>query len=620
MGSDFRFGAFEVDLRAHELRKKGLRVRLAEQPFQVLAILLEHPGEVVTRDELRRRLWPADTFVDFGHSLNNAVNRLRSALGDQVGTPLLIETLPRHGYRFIGPVERLQRQNAPPHTTPQRTPRLHVTGWRRLVAAGAVLALLAVVGYFARIRVGRPQPAARVAMLAVLPFENLTGDPEQEYLCDGLTEEMITQIATLQPQQLGVIARTSSMHYKATRKPLEEVARELGVDYVLEGSVRRSASRLRINAQLIRVRDRTHLWAESFDRDATDVLDVERHVARAVAREIQLVLPSRQQARLRRGPAANPEAHQLYIKGLYLANKGLEPSLTRALVQFERAISKDPRFAPAYAGKAVCYTRLSTFYMPPTEAMPLAREAALKALELDADLSEAHTALGVVKLFFDWDHSGAEAELVQAIALNPSSADAHAWYGYLLGSLGRHEEALEKTRRALALDPLSAVRHADLQWQLLLARRYDEVVEEGRKALELEPHMALAHLNTGTAYSLKGDLDRAVAELEDAVRLDESSMMMLGLAYAYAVSGKTREARELLDEMSALSERRYVCAFEMGVAQGALGDTDRAFEWLRRAIDERSDCIPWLNVEPMLDTLRDDPRFAALVRQVGFRP
>jgi len=616
MAFDFRFGAFQLDLRAGELRRKGLRVKLPEQPLQLLAILLQHPGEVVTREELRGRLWPGDTFVDFDHGLNNAVNRLREALGDRVDTPIFIETLPRHGYRFIAPVESGVPRDAVAPGPPAPPPR-NLTRRRWLFGGGAVLASLIAGAALTWTRPGRRQPPAPRVMLAVLPFENLSNDSALEYVGDGLTEEMITQLGGLQPEQLGVIARTSSMHYKGTRKRLDEVARELGVDYVLEGSVRRSGSRLRISAQLIQVRDQTHLWAESFERDVSDVVDVESQVTQAIAREIQLALPPWQQARLRGGRRVNTEAHQLYLKGVYLANKGGEQGLELALGQFQQAIAKDPRFALAQAGKAVCYTRLSSFYMPPREAMPHAKEAALKALELDEGLSEAHTALALVKLFYDWDRTGAEEELKRAIALNPSSAEALAWYGYYLASLGRHEEALAKTRRAQALDPLSAVRHADLQWVLLLARRYDEVLEEGRKALELEPHFALARSNTGLAYALKGEFPRALAELERSARMDDSPVMALALAYGYAVSGKTREAARLLAEMKTLSHRRYVCSFEMATAHATLGETDRAFEWLRRALGERSDCMVWLKAEPMLDSLRSDPRFSALLREVG---
>jgi TolB-like protein/DNA-binding winged helix-turn-helix (wHTH) protein len=476
-----RFSDFHVDFRSGELRKHGVRIKLQVQPFQVLQVLLEHPGELVTREELQKWIWPADTFVDFDHGLNNAVKKLRQALGDNAEKPRFIETLSKRGYRFIGTIQNGAPAAAPHDAavakastgTTARDPDQRGLPWASALGLAVVVAFV-IAGYFSwRQLRPRSQPPDGKIMLAVLPFQNLTGDPSQEYFSDGFTEEMITALGGLQPERLGVIARTSAMKYKHTDKAVDQIGRELGVQYVLEGSVRRDAGRTRISAQLIQVKDQSHLWADTYQRDLRDIFRVQNEVADAIAGQIRLRLTPPEQARLAAARPVNPEAHEAYLLGRFNWNKRTRDGMMTGLGYFQKAVSLDPKDPLGYTGIADSYITLGLFeHLRPSEAFPLAKEAVLKALALDDTLVDAQSTLAqVYQSERDWERT--EQQCKRSLALNPSYALGHYRYGLFLSRAGRHEEAVAEIRRASELDPLSPSMMSALGQTFLFARRYD---------------------------------------------------------------------------------------------------------------------------------------------------
>ncbi len=627
-----RFGVFEVDLRTGELRKQGLKVKLHGQPFQVLALLLERPGELVTREEIREKLWPGDTFIDFEHSVNSSIKRLREALGDDPAAPRFIETLPRHGYRFIAPVDGETMQELPLPITGSGTiqespPRRH---WTVAVAGSLVAAVVAVL--FALniaglrdsvLRSGRVvrEPPLQIQSIAVLPFENLSHDPEQEYFADGMTEELITNLGKI--SALRVISRTSVMQYKGTRKPLPQIARELNVDAIVEGTVQRSENRMRITANLLHASTDRHLWAERYERDLRDVLALQSEVARAIASEIQIKVTPNEQLRMGGSRLVNPEAYEAYLRGRYQWNMRTEESLEKATAYFQKAIEKDPRYAPAYAGLADCYAILGdNGFHRPQEVFPQARAAAMRALEIDPTLAEAHTSLASVMKAFEWDWAGAEREFRQAIELNPNYSTARQFHGELLESVGRYEEAVAELKRACQLDPFAPRSYGILAWILYLARRYDEGMEAVQKGLDVDPNHAVIFYVRGQIYLQKGRYEQALADSLEAERLLPGPYYpRLGLVRAYAALGRKREALKQLDELNQISRHRYVMPTSLALAYSDVGDKQQAFAWLEKAYEERD---PWLGLtlksEPGFDRLRSDPRFQDLVRRMNFPP
>ena len=628
-----RFGAYAVDLRSGELHKEGVKLKLQEQPFRLLALLLEHPGEVVTREELRQRLWPEDTFVSFDDGLNTAIKKLRDALGDSAEKPRLIETLPKHGYRFILPVTMMGTETAREFSTQAAdtaSPVLPHTllrsarSWSRSrtvlpLAIGA--AALSLVAYLVRPHV-RPQatPRSGKIMLAVLPFENLSGDPEQEFFSEGMTEEMIAQLGGLHPAELGVIARSSAMQYKHPNKSINEVGRELGVQYVLEGSVRKAGDRLRITAQLIQVVDQTHLWAQTYDRDVRDALAIQGDVARAIAEEIRLKLTPEQQQRLAAVRRPDSEAFDLYLNGRYFFHRGVD-GMPRAVENFQRAIAKDPDYALAYSGLADAYTTQAFWaWESPKQALEQAKGAAEKALALNTSLAEAHASLANVKLY-SWDFRGAEEEFRRALQLNPSYANAHHWYSHCLVALGRMDESLTETNRALIFDPLDLSIQTHLGWHHYYAREYDQVIAPIRKALEVDasPRSRVApHAILGAMYEQKRMYDEAIANFRDAVGQSGGIPVYIAqLAHAQAASGNRTEALRLLEELKRLPKHKYVPPEEIAAVYVALGQKETAFEWLEQAYQIRSASLINLKVDPRFDALRSDPRFSDLARRIG---
>lgn len=568
-----RFGIFEADLQSGELWKRGLKIRLQEQPFKVLKLLLEHPGELVTRDELQQKLWPDDTFVDFDEGLNSAILKVRHALGDSAERPRFVETLPRRGYRFITSVEREAGPSLPPP----------------------------------------------VESLAVLPLQNLTGDPSQEYFVDGMTDTLIANLTQI--GALRVISRTSVMQYKGTPKPMPQIARELNVDAVVEGAVARSRDRVRITAQLIHAPTDQHLWAKQYERDFRDVLLLQSEVARAIANEIQVRLTPQEQARLAGARSVNPEAYEAHLKGRFHWNKRTEEELKKGIAYFEQAIEKDPAYALAYAGLADCYNLLgATVYgaLPPREAYPRAKAAAAKALEIEEALAEPHTSLAWAAFAFYWDFTSAEREFRRAIELNPNYATAHHWYAFYLVARARWNEAISEIRRARDLDPVSLIINTNVGVILYFARQYDEAIDQFRRALELDPGFVPAYWSLEWAYEQKGRYEEAITAIEHALRLSGGSPVYDSMrGHAYAVAGKRAEAQKVIEELQALSNRRYVSPFEIALVYIGLGDTGEAFRWLDRAYEERSFWLVLLNVDPRFDHLRSDQRFQDLVRRVG---
>jgi len=630
-----RFGIFEADLRTGELRKRGARIRLQEQPFQVLAVLLTRPGDLVTRDELRDRLWTADTFVDFEHGLNKAINKVREALGDSAESPRFVETVPRRGYRFIADVTVVDLESVPPETyapstvgdtltagdreppdVAEQTTTPKGRGWQRtLTITGCGLALVSIVlvGWLLQSRGTSPT----IRSVAVLPLENLSGDPSQEYFADGMTDQLIATLGQI--SALRVISRTSVMGYKGARKPLPQIARELNVDAVIEGSFMRSGGRVRITAQLIDAAVDKHLWAKSYDGDVRDTLALQSRVARAIADEIRVNVQPNEQAALKNVKAVNPDAYEAYLKGRYFWNKRTADGLKKAKDYFDEAVAKAPDYGPAYSGLADTYALLGDWQygvMPSREALPAAKAAATKAVELDDTLGEAHTSLGFVFSGFDWEWVSAEKEFRRSIDLTPGYATAHHWYAWHLSLMGRHGEALAEMRKARSLDPLSLIINADLAEILLIAHFDDESAQQSRKTIEMDPDFALAHNQLAEAYLHKHRLDDAITEFRKAVQLSEGSpICTANLARAYVLSGRRADAEQLLIGLKQRSNPAYSNAAEIAMVYAALGENAQAMAWLERGYGERFN--PGVLLRPGFDALRTDPRFRDIEHRVG---
>ncbi len=628
-----RFGVFELDLHAGELRKDGLRVRLQEQPFQVLATLLEQPGEVVTRETLQKKLWPADTFVDFDHGLNKAISKIREALSDSAASPRFVETVARRGYRFLAEVKvgyaapvrspelaTLLRPLAEARDRPELAgepamPKYLLSSLAWKILAFVLLLLVASLSSWKLHSWNRPSLVIR--SLAVLPLESLSNDASQDYFADGMTDELIADLGQI--SALRVISRTSVMAYKHTRKPLPQIARELNVDAVVEGTVLRSGDQVRITAQLIEASADKHLWSQSYQGELRDTLALQNQVARAIADQIRINVNPQEQAALKSVKVVNPQAYESFLKGRYFWNKRTADGLKVALAYFSQAIDEDPKYAQAYSGLADTYSLLGDWQyavMTPKEALPKAKAAAIKALELDSTLGEAHNSLAFCLDGFDWDFDSAGKEFRRAIELNPGYATAHHWHAWHLSLLGRYDEAIAEMREAENLDPLSLIINADLAELLVLAHSYDESIRQSRKTIEMDPNFALAHNQLAQAYLQKHMNHEAVAELEKAAQLSGGSPTVIAnLARAYVASGKRSEAVKLLNDLKKRSSPGYSRASEIAVIYVSLGDSDQAMSWLEKSYEERFN--PGVLLRPGFDPLRSDPRFQDLVRRIG---
>jgi len=534
-----------------------------------------------------------------------------------------LEKQPEHRYQsakeIVADLRRLASgsQSIAPSATPAKAPY----GSKGLKAASigvlvvVALALLSPMSW--RGRLFSPGAAAQVRSLAVLPLENFSRDPDQDFFADGMTEALITDLSKI--SALRVISRTSVMQYKGAKKPLPQIARELQVDAVIEGSVERAGDRVRITAQLIDAVNDKHLWAERYDRDVGDVLLLQGEISRTIADEIRIKLTPQQGTQLAKNPRVDPQVQEDYLKGRYHLNKGSEEEIRKGIQFFEDVLTRNPKDARGYAGLADSYVALSDSYVAPSEILPKAKATSLKALELDDNLAEAHTSSGVVRFLYDWDWAGAEIEFKRAIELNPSSADAHVWYGVFLAQMDRGSEAIAELKRAEALDPLSLSVHVNAGWVYYLMRQNEQAIEQWRKALDLEPQFAVSHSAIWVGYLRSPDFAKVMAALGKGTSVDDP-MELAALGGIYAVSGDSAQARSVLTKLSAMSTRRYVCPYEMATAHAVLGDKDQAIAYLRRGYQEHSGCIPDIKTDPRLDALRSDPRFQELLRSVGFPP
>ncbi len=629
-----RFGTYELSLQSGEVRKAGVRIRVQQQPLKLLELLLERPGEVVTREELRSRVWPDEDFGDFDQAVNIAIAKLRSALGDSADNPRYIETLPKRGYRFIAEVSvveadaRAKRPESatgelpvaePAHQLPgaglAAAPKRQLWPVRGVIAALALVLILAALAvWLLRSRV--PAPTG-IRSLVVLPLDNLSGEASQDYFADGMTDELITDLAQI--SALRVISRTSAMVYKGAHKPLPQIARELNVDAVVEGTVLRSGDQVRITAQLIQASDDKHLWAESYEGNLRDTLALQNKVAAAIAEQIRINLNPHEQAALKNAKVVNPEAYESYLKGRYFWNKRTATSLKVALAYFNQAIEEDPKYAQAYSGLADTYALLGDWQyavMTPKEALPKAKAAAMKALELDDSLSEAHNSLAFCLEGFDWDFGSAEKEFRRAIELNPGYATAHHWYAWHLSLVGRSSEAIAEMRKAENLDPLSLIINADLAELLLIAHLPDESIENSRKTIEMDANFALAHNQLAQGLLEKHMSVEAIAEMQKAIQLSGgSSTFTANLARAYAASGQKAAAIEQLNDLKKRSPSGDPHSSEIAMIYAALGDNDQAMAELNKSYQERFN--PGVLLRPGFDPLRSDPRFQDLVRRIG---
>ncbi len=626
-----RFGVFDIDLAAGELRKHGLKIRIQEQPFQVLALLVQNAGKLVTREELQKELWPADTFVDFDHGLNKAINKIRDALSDSAESPRYVETLSRRGYRFLAEVKDADapvRSPEPPAkpegevlgppdasgklAAPERP--LRPRAWK-ISALGVLVLLIASLAIW-RLHYRTHTPSA-IRSLAVLPLESLSNDATQDYFADGMTDELISDLGQI--SALRVISRTSAMTYKHARKPLPQIARELNVDAVVEGTVLRSGERVRITAQLIDAATDKHLWSQSYEGELRDTLTLQNKVANAIAEQIRIKLNPQEQAALKNTKLVNPQAYESYLKGRYFWNKRTADGLKVALAYFNQAIDEDPNYAQAYSGLADTYALLGDWQyavMTPKEALPKAKAAAIKALELDSTLGEAHNSLAFVLDGFDWDFDAGGKEFQKAIELNPNYATAHHWFAWHLSLLGRYDEAIAEMKKGENLDPLSLIINADLAELLVLAHSYDESIQQSNKTIEMDPNFAMAHNQLGQGYLEKQMYGEAVAQLQKAVQLSGGSPTCIAnLARAYAASGQRSEAIKLLDSLKKRSNSSYSYGSEIATIYASLGDSDQAMNWLEKAYQERFN--PGVLLRSGFDPLRSDARFKDLVRRVG---
>jgi TolB-like protein/Tfp pilus assembly protein PilF len=566
----FRFGRFELDVRARELRKDGVRLRMQDQPFEVLVMLLEQPGDVLTRDELRRRLWPDGTFVDFEHGLNAAVKRLRAALGDNADRPRFVETLNRRGYRFIGAVDRIE----PEHP----------------IAAGKV-------------------------RLAVLPFADLGSAAGHDYFSEGLTEEMITRLGRCCSDRLAVVARSSSMLVHRTAHTPREIGRSLQADFLLSGGIRRDADRVRITARLIETRGETQLWAESYDRPLSDCFLVQSQVAAEIAQSLAMeLLP---EARTRRAGTRQVAAHQAFLKGRYHWNKAGMTGVEEAVAFYEQAVALDPDFAAAHASLARAHVAAAEYYLrEPREALEAGRLAAARALELDPSESDAHLALAEIRKTVDL--AGAEAAYRSALAFNPSSEAAHRLYGLFLAARGRIPEATLAAQRACDLDPLCLVVNTSAAWVRYLAQEYDEAIDWCRHTLDMDPQFRPASCVLAAALVETGRIDEAISVYEQALAPRPDAVLATWLAHALAVAGDRQRAIEILTELDGVAIG-YVSPYHRALAYTALDRTDAAVALLRAAFEERDPAIVNLAAEPRFERLRADARYGALARRLGLR-
>ena len=646
-----RTGLFEIDLASGQLHKNGRRLPLQEQPFRVLAMLLERPGEVVTRQELQASLWPADTYVGFDEGLNTAIRKLRTALGDSAGNPRFIETLPRRGYRFIAPVtettpafggpesaavqghagieehEAFVEPDHPQQVEPPATPAYQRPWKKTLLVTALVVLAFTVVAYIVHSRSSPGSAPAHRAMLAILPFQNLSNDPGQEYFSDGLTEETITDLGQISPEHLGVIARTSAMAYKHTDKTISQIGRELGVDYIVEGSVRREGGRARVSAQLIRVSDQTHLWAQNYDRDLQDLLDVQNDLGRSIAEQVSANLTPQRQIELSKKHSVNPEAYDLYLKGRFYWNQRTPEAIKESIAYFQEAIAKDANFALAYAGLADAYniSNIVGLYSA-SESLPQARAAAMRAIQLDPSLAEAHAALGMEKSHYEFDFPGAEREFLKALELNPNSPYAHLFYSNcFLTPMGRMAQAIAENKRAVEIDPLSLPINNFMGMTYMMAGDEGNAYRVFQHTLAMDPSFPLSHEYFSWLLLTMGRYEDAIKEHEKSEvlsgsTLEEAAAEATVMERAFKSGGEKGFWQKHLELVLEVRKQpgAEASASVLAGAYAMAGQKDKAFEWLEKGYEEREgQDLTLLKFDPAYKNLRGDPRFSAMLRKIG---
>jgi TolB-like protein/DNA-binding winged helix-turn-helix (wHTH) protein len=623
-----------MDLVAGEIRKAGMRLKLPGQPFQVLQALLERPQEIVTREELRQRLWPDNTFVDYDLALKKAVNRLREVLGDSAESPHFIETIPRRGYRFIGNVEM---SASAPSTSSAQPPVSSVEAveersaktrksWKVIGAlglAGIAAVLLGLNAGKLRTRIFARSPSVEIHAIAVLPLENLSKDPEQEYFVDGMTDQLITELA--RAGELRVISHTSVTPYKGARKPLGVIAKELNVDAIVEGTVLRSGNRVRVTAQLVSASPERHLWADSYQGDLTDIFSLQDRVARSIAREIRVSLTPEEQARLTNTPPFEPEAYDAYVRGRYYSSQITADGFEKAVVSFRRAIELQPRYAQAYADLAETYCwAAATNVIPGQEGLPKARQAAMKALEIDERLSQAHSSLAWVKYVYEWNFPEAETEFHRSLELHPSTSWPPLWYGMYLAQGNRIEESIAEMRKVQQMDPLSPVANALALVPLVTGRKYDAAIEDAQKLLDMDRQNGLARWIMNMAYERKGDFSKAIALQEETAVLygapkEAAAQSAERLRSAYKTLGPPGYWRVNLERQRLEWKKKPGEPYDLAALSARVGDREHAFVWLDKAFRAHSQAlIYWLRTDPAFDSFRSDAKYEELVRRIGF--
>ncbi len=615
-----RFGVFDLNPQAGELRKTGHRISLRPQAARLLALLARRPGQILTREELKDEIWGKETFVDFEHGLNLCIRQIREALGDDADTPRYIETLPRRGYRFIAPVEATDRP-VPTVAPPPGVPTHEHFAWRSATLIAGVTLIIGISVAIAdpyEVREHLFGGLTRARTIAVLPLLNLSGDANQDYFADGITEALTTDLARMETVQ--VISRSSAMQYKVVKKPLPTIASELHADAIVEGSVQRVGNRVRVTAQLIRATTDKHLWADTYERDVSDILVLQDEVASAIAAQIQSRLGGPKPVILRKAQAVSPEAYETYLKANYYFDQF---DLQKSIEYYDQAIKLDPDLAPAYAHMANAYFFLGFFgAMPPQQAWGKVKEAGLLAVAKDDLLPEGHGALALAKLHYDWDFAGAEREFRRALELNPNDADIRHSYAHYLMAMGRMDESAAESRRAVELDPVDDGLTDCLCWHSYAARKYESSIQLALEVLKRQPNDTWELAILGWDYEQNGLPDRAVTEFKKAVDVEPkdspiSTFLFAGLGQAYALAGMKSDAEQILRTLLEKSKRSYVSPFDIALIYTALGEKDTAFDWLKKAVNERSTFLVYSKWEPRLDPLRSDPRFGQMLKKIG---
>ena len=659
-----RFGEdLELDLRPRRLRRGSRLLKLERIPLEILILLVERPGEIVSREEIVARVWGNDVFLDTDNSIRGAIRKIRQALRDDPETPRFIQTVTGRGYRFIAPIISAEKEHIvePPKTggsivpagesfvlgsrslPPERNLGLVNQGQERTatplpaiksglgevrrrtrawllggLAAVVVVTVLSLLAFWGQRGSRTSATSDRKTVLAVLPFDNLSRDPDQEFFSEGLTEEMIAQVGKLNRDRLRVIARSSVAKYKGSTLAAREIGKELNADYLVQGSVRRSSNRVRITVQLIQARDQIDVWTESYDRELKDVLAVEDSVVRSIASQIHIALSEKQEKHLAVPRQVSPEAYEAYLKGRYYWNKRTGESMQKAEQYFQQAIDKDPSYAAAYSGLADCNSGLAWHgFKSPAEALPKAYAAARKALEINPESAEAHASLGLA-MSHGWDWTGAEAEFRRALELDPSYANAHHWYGDFLSMQRRHDEALVEAKRALQLDPLNLMISTWVGLRYYLAHDYVHAIEQNRASVELDGNFAAAHLLLGEDYVQSGLHSQGLNELKMAASLSgDSPIYTAQVAVAFAAIGRNHDALQIARQLETMSKTRYVSPYALAQIYAALNRKTDTFRWLESAYNDHAVWMGYLADDPIFDRYRSEKRFGDLLRRVG---